>query len=228
MKRSEVNGLIKDAEAFFAEHRFLLPPFARWTPADWGERGPEADEIREKQLGWDLTDFGSGDFHKVGLLLVTIRNGDSRDPDADKNYAEKIMIVREGQVTPWHFHWSKAEDIINRGGGNLVIELAQATEDEAGLSDRDVEVSCDGVVRRVPSGGRIVLTPGESITLLPRVFHTFYGEPGTASVLVGEVSRTNDDKTDNRFLEPIGRFPDIEEDEAPYLLLCHEYPPAGA
>ena len=228
MKRSEINALIRNAEVFFAEHRFLLPPFARWTPEEWMERGPEADELRERRLGWDLTDFGSGDFQRVGLLLVTIRNGDSRSPHAGKNYAEKIMIVREGQVTPWHFHWSKSEDIINRGGGNLVVELAQATEDETGLSDQDVEVSCDGVVRRVPSRGRIVLTPGESITLLPRLFHTFYGEPGTAPVLVGEVSRTNDDETDNRFLEPVGRFPDIEEDEAPYRLLCHEYPPAGA
>ena len=32
--------------------------------------------------------------------------------------------------------------------------------------------------------------------------------------------------TDNRFLNPLGRFPTIEEDEAPYRLLCNEYPPA--
>ena len=146
MKRSEINTLIQEAEAFFAEHRFVLPPFAQWTPEDWQGQGPEADEIREKQLGWDLTDFGSGDFERVGLLLVTIRNGDAAGPRAMRSYAEKIMIVREGQVTPWHFHWSKAEDIINRGGGNLVVELARATEDETGLADGDVEVSCDGVV----------------------------------------------------------------------------------
>lgn len=224
MRRSQINALIKDAEAFFAEHRFALPPFARWTPEEWQEKGSEADEVRQKQLGWDLTDFGSGDFDKIGLLLVTIRNGDAESPGATRNYAEKIMIVRENQVTPWHFHWSKAEDIINRGGGNLVVELARATDDEGGLADRDVEVSCDGVVRRVPARGRIVLEPGESITLLPRVYHTFRGQAGRGRVLVGEVSRTNDDSADNRFLEPRGRFPAIEEDATPYRLLCNEYP----
>jgi D-lyxose ketol-isomerase len=43
-------------------------------------------------------------------------------------------------------------------------------------------------------------------------------------VLLGEVSQCNDDKTDNRFHDNIGRFPDIEEDEPPYRLLCGEYP----
>ena len=32
--------------------------------------------------------------------------------------------------------------------------------------------------------------------------------------------------TDNRFNPPVGRFPKIEEDEAPYRLLCNEYPKA--
>lgn len=52
----------------------------------------------------------------------------------------------------------------------------------------------------------------------------FYGRGGT--VLAGEVSRVNDDTNDNRFLEPLPRFPAIEEDEAPLHLLCTEYPPA--
>jgi D-lyxose ketol-isomerase len=225
MTRSHINALIRDAEAFFADHRFPLPPFARWTPEEWRERGPEADEVREKRLGWDLTDFGSGDFARTGLLLVTLRNGEATSPNAARNYAEKIMIVSENQVTPWHFHWSKAEDIINRGGGELVIEVARATDDDAGLSDREVVISCDGVARTLPPRGRIVLKPGESVTLLPRIYHTFYGAPGRGRVLVGEVSRTNDDDTDNRFLEPLGRFPEIEEDEAAYRLLCNEYPP---
>ena len=42
----------------------------------------------------------------------------------------------------------------------------------------------------------------------------------------GEVSMCNDDNCDNRFYEPLGRFPTIEEDEPPYRLLCNEYPPA--
>ena len=45
-------------------------------------------------------------------------------------------------------------------------------------------------------------------------------------VLIGEVSMCNDDDTDNHFLSVPGRFPAIEEDEAPYRLLCKEYPHA--
>lgn len=225
MKRSEINGLIREAEDFFAGHRFALPPFARWTPDEWRSMGPEADEIRARRLGWDLTDFGSGDFASVGLLLFTLRNGDAKDPAA-KRYAEKAMIVREGQVTPWHFHWSKAEDIIVRAGGRLVVELANATDDESALAGTGVVVSTDGVERRVPPRGKVVLSPGESITLTSRLYHNFYGGKGSGAVLVGEVSSVNDDATDNRFLEPVGRFPEIEEDEAPRRLLCTEYPPA--
>lgn len=227
MKRSEINARIRDAERFFAEHRFHLPPFASWTPERWQETGREADEIRTKALGWDLTDFGRGDFSRIGLLLFTLRNGNLNDPDDTKTYAEKVMIVAPEQLTPWHFHWSKTEDIINRGGGNLVIELAWASEDESRLSDRPVEVSLDGVVRAVAAGGSVVLEPGQSVALLPRLYHNFYGQPGHGRVLVGEVSRTNDDSSDNRFLEPVGRFPDIEPDEPPYRLLCTEYPPAA-
>ena len=119
MKRSEINALIREAETFFDQHHFRLPPFARWTAEEWHEKGHEADEIRRRALGWDITDFGSGDFEREGLLLCTLRNGDLNDPDELKCYAEKVMIVRENQITPWHFHWNKIEDIINRGGGNL-------------------------------------------------------------------------------------------------------------
>ncbi len=228
MKRSEINRHLSIAEAFFAEMGFRLPPFALWTPEDWRSMGPEADEIRERGLGWDVTDLGKARFDRQGLVLFTLRNGDIRRPGDAKCYAEKVMMVGEGQVTPWHFHWRKAEDIINRGGGELVVELAWATPEEAGLSDDEVTVSCDGVVRRVLARGRVALSPGESITLPPRLYHQFYGRPGGGPVLAGEVSRTNDDHRDNRFLEPLGRFPEIVEDEPPYRLLCHEYPPAGA
>ena len=227
MKRSRINALIRVAEAFFVKHRFRLPPFGHWTPDQWSSKGHSADEIRKNCLGWDLTDFGRGSFESLGLLLFTSRNGDSGDHHDSKCYAEKIMIVRERQVTPWHFHWMKVEDIINRGGGNLVVELAWATPDENGLDDREVEVSCDGVVRTVPARGKVALRSGESITLPPKLYHQFYGEEGKGTVLVGEVSKTNDDNTDNRFLDDMGRFPQIEEDEAPYRLLCTEYPPAG-
>jgi D-lyxose ketol-isomerase len=222
MKRSEINALIRDADVFFKQRGFRLPPFAYWTPADWANKGAEAREVVDKQLGWDITDFGSGDYEKVGLFLFTIRNGSLEDlkRGGGKVYAEKLMIVGVGQVTPCHFHWTKVEDIINRGGGRLVIELHNATADEK-RADTEVSVSTDGVARTVKAGGRIVLEPGESITLPTRLYHAFWGEG--RRVLVGEGSAVNDDNSDNRFLTPCGRFPAIEEDAAPLYPLCSEY-----
>ena len=221
MKRSEINALLKEAATFTKEQGFHLPPFAFWSPAEWRTKGPEADEIRDCMLGWDVTDFGLGDFHRIGLTLFTIRNGHPTDERYFKPYAEKIMISEEKQATPMHFHWSKAEDIINRGGGDLVVQLYNAAPDE-GLADTDVTVSIDGVRRTVKAGDCVTLTAGESICLPRRIYHKFWAEKGKA--LLGEVSRVNDDKTDNRFHAPMGRFPKIEEDEAPLYLLCSEYP----
>ena len=69
----------------------------------------------------------------------------------------------------------------------------------------------------------MILTPGESITLYQGLYHKFYGESGKGTVLVGEVSAVNDDRTDNRFHDDVGRFPDIEEDERPEHLLTMDY-----
>ena len=67
------------------------------------------------------------------------------------------------------------------------------------------------------------LEPGQSITLTPGLYHRFWGEEGSGTVIVGEVSMCNDDANDNRFYDKVGRFPEIEEDEAPLHLLCNEY-----
>jgi hypothetical protein len=229
MKRSEINRLLREALRFCEQQNFHLPQWARWSPDAWSRVGPEADEIRRRLLGWDVTDFGRGDFERFGLVLFTIRNGEPSDgPDAlVKDYCEKLLIVAEGQVTPTHFHWSKMEDIINRSGGRLVLQLWQADRTSEALDERSpVRVSIDGIEREVPPGGEVVLDPGESITLAPYMYHNFYAEPGSGKVLAGEVSRVNDDANDNRFVEPLGRFPQIEEDEPAELLLCNEYPPS--
>ena len=225
MKRSEINILIRENELFIQEMGFHLPPFADFTPEAWKEKGHEYDEIRQRMLGWDVTDYGRGDFRKIGLFLFTIRNGKFGDPDCPKTYAEKLLISEEDQYSPMHFHFSKTEDIINRGGGNLVIELYNSDENE-GLSDTPVTVSTDGRVRVLPAGTKLVLKPGESITLTPRLYHAFWAEKGSGKVLIGEGSKVNDDNCDNRFYEDMGRFPKIEEDELPYRLLCNEYPAA--
>jgi len=221
MTRSQINSLMREASGFFARMSFRLPPWAAWGPGQWKGMGERAREIVENMLGWDLTDFGGGRFQQKGLLLFTIRNGNLKAGAGGKPYAEKIMIVGENQETPMHFHWKKMEDIINRGGGNLVIELHGSTPEE-GLSREPIGVSIDGISHRLEAGARVVLTPGESICLLPRLYHRFHGQGGR--VLVGEVSSVNDDTTDNRFYEPQGRFPEIEEDEEPLHLLVTDYP----
>lgn len=221
MKRSEVNDIISSAKEFFSGQKFMLPEWAHWPPEKWlGKRGI-CNEIAENKLGWDITDFGSGDFYGVGLTLFTIRNGNWNRKD--KSYCEKIMISEEEQVTPMHFHWSKSEDIINRGGGNLVMELYQATGEDH-LSDSRVTVSIDGILTGVTAGEQLVLKPGQSICLTPRLYHRFYAQKGHGKVLIGEVSMVNDDVSDNRFYEKVGRFPDIDEDTAPVHLLVNDYP----
>jgi D-lyxose ketol-isomerase len=221
MKRSEINQLIQSSIGFFNLMNFKLPPWAYWKPVDWKGKYETCSEIADNMLGWDLTDFGSDDFHRRGLILFTIRNGNFKKDK--KPYAEKIMIVEEMQETPTHFHWSKMEDIINRGGGNLVIELWNSTTTEE-LSNEPFTVKTDGVLRTLLPGDKIILTPGESICLTQGLYHRFYGEPGKGKVLVGEVSAVNDDNTDNRFYTPVGRFPEIEEDETPLHLLVSDYP----
>ena len=225
MKRSEINALLTQAKELLDAMRVALPPFAYWSPEDWRAKDSRYDEIREAMLGWDVTDYGKDSFQTLGLLLFTLRNGRMNAPASGKTYAEKLLIVREEQITPCHFHWSKMEDIINRGGGNLMIRLHESTPEEE-LSDQPVRVSMDGYNTMASAGAVLRLKPGQSITLYTGQYHSFWGEVGHGTVLVGEVSQVNDDKTDNRFYESMGRFPDIEEDEAPLHLLCQEYPPA--
>jgi len=221
MKRSEINQIMKDAKAFMAEKQFILPPWAYWSPDDWKKNKKGAEEIINNMLGWDITDFGSGDFYSRGLFLFTIRNGNVKTDQ--KPYAEKIMIVEEMQETPMHYHWHKMEDIINRGGGNLVIELFNSKGNNL-CFDTPVVLKTDGILRTIEPGGKVILTPGESICLEQGIYHRFYGESGKGKVLVGEVSAVNDDNTDNCFSEPVGRFPEIEEDELPLHLLASDYP----
>ena len=223
MKRSQINGIIADAAEFIVKMNFRLPPFAFWSTAEWATKGHEYDEVRDNMLGWDITDFGSLDFNKAGLLLFTLRNGNLADVRYQKTYAEKVMVVEEEQVTPFHFHRQKMEDIINRGGGDLMIQLYNSTA--AGeFANIPVTTHMDGRIQAVDAGTVVTLKPGESISLPPGQYHQFWGKCGSGRVLVGEVSMVNDDRVDNRFHDPVGRFPKIEEDAEPLYLLCNEYP----
>ncbi len=223
MKRSAINDAIRFAEDMLARHSFALPPFARWTPQDWRARFGDASEIVRARLGWDITDYGQGDFAKIGLTLFSIRNGDAAALKKGHGmlYAEKALIVLKDQVCPSHFHLSKTEDIINRGGGRLVLELVNTHPDHSPDETSDVRVMTDGLMRTLPPRGKLSLGVGESVTLVPGLAHAFWAED--ADVFVGEVSTVNDDETDNVFLDRVGRFPTIEEDVAPHRLIVGDY-----
>ena len=189
-----------------------------WSPAEWATKGEECEEIRRNQLGWDVTDFATGKFEEIGLTLVTIRNGNVKYDK--KTYCEKIMFVRENQVTPTHFHWKKMEDIIHRGGGTFCVRLWKADENEQ-PTDAPCSVQIDGVTTVIPAGEVLRLYPGQSISFEPYMYHEFWSEGGHS--MIGEVSTVNDDENDNRFLQSPGRYPSIEEDEPAQYLLCNEY-----
>ena len=227
MKRSEINAALREMEAMLREYRFALPDFCHFTPEEWNGKGHEYDEVRDNALGWDITDYGLGRFDEVGFSLITLRNGNHAMPERyPKTYAEKLLYIKEGQYSPMHFHWSKMEDIINRGGGNVLIRVYNALPDEEIDRESPVTVHLAGCERIVPAGTQVRLTPGQSISITPYLYHDFEVEKGSGPVLLGEVSQCNDDLNDNRFNPPVGRFPAIEEDEPPYRLLCTEYPPA--
>ena len=183
MKRSQINKEIRIAGEFLKARGFYLPPFASWSPEDWQKAGPEYDRVRTNKLGWDVSDFGGGDFDRFGAVLFTIRNGNHRAPKLGTPYAEKIIILKPGQRLPLHFHWSKTEDIINRGGGGLMFDLFAAHADDS--VDRGASVSFyrDGREVTVAPGELVTLQPGESMTITPRLFHKFWADSKGSTIL---------------------------------------------
>ncbi|RVT84038.1 D-lyxose/D-mannose family sugar isomerase [Rhodobacteraceae bacterium CCMM004] len=222
MKRSRINEIMAAADEMIRRHGFTLPPFAYWSPEAFRARD-DAARIVEARMGWDITDYGEGRFDEMGLFLFTLRNGRLRDLERGRGmvYAEKLLISRQDQLSPMHTHVIKSEDIINRGGATMVIELYGSDDDGNFAEDRGGRVLSDGIARDYGPGEKLRFAPGESITLMPGDWHAFWGEGG--DVLIGEVSTVNDDVTDNIFREPIGRFAEIEEDEAPTHLLVSDY-----
>ena len=93
MKRSEINRLQLRALALFAEHRFSLPLFARWAEADWRGRPAAAHYCALHQMGWDLTDFGSGRFEQRGLVILCVRNGLQGVAEQEKKNNSQKQII---------------------------------------------------------------------------------------------------------------------------------------
>ncbi len=223
MRRSAIEAAVAAARDAFAAAGCRLPPFADWGFAAW--RAQADSHAATARLGWDVTDYGRGDFASCGLTLFTLRNGRLADLQAGRGfcYAEKLLHVGDGQLAPMHRHLCKTEDIIVRGAGTLALELRP---DAGGRPDRSrgARVLCDGLWRETGADGMLRLGPGESVTLTPDVWHAFWGEGG--AVVVGEISSVNDDVTDNVFEDAIPRFPAIEEDApARTPLVCERAAP---
>ena len=106
MKRSEINQAINTAMERMQEYKIMLPCFGYWKVGDWKAKREFTGRIRERMLGWDATDFGSGDFTKCGATLFTVRNGDKNDTDLKMPYAEKYIILSDKteQEIPLHYH----------------------------------------------------------------------------------------------------------------------------
>lgn len=220
MKRSEINKALRHVEAMLDSIAFRLPEFGSWEPEEWKIRGNETAVIRQTMLGWDITDFGTGNFPAIGAVLFTLRNGVAGKPDIGSPYAEKLICLCRNQRLPLHCHLVKTEDIITRSG-LMWMELYNSKPDGSVDRESPVKVYCDGLLKTYAAGERFEVKPGNSVTLRSGLYHVF-GAAGTDTV-AGEVSSVNDDKTDNYFAEPTSRFANIEEDEKPVRLLCNEY-----
>ena len=222
MKRSEINAEFTWAKALLAKNNIRLPDRAYWTMDEWKANKSLIDVIAKTTVGWDITDYGTGKYLEIGAVLYTLRNGKQDDPNVGVPYCEKYILMRDGQRLPKHYHVFKTEDIINRAGGVLEVMLWNTDKDGKEL-DTDVTVYMDGIRRTFKAGEKIRVTQGNSITLTPHIAHIFGPEPGSGDIVVGEVSKVNDDTTDNYFMEPTSFFAKIEEDVPAEHPLTNEY-----
>ena len=180
MKRSEINAAYREALAVFQRTGCSLPPRPRW----------------------DITDCGSGDFNRCGLVLVNLAD--------EPEYSEKLIYLRPGQAIPAHTHRKKKEDIICRRG-ELMMEL-WAGSPAGDQRETPVRLKRSGEWTTVTPGRAFALGPGERVTVTPGLYHRFWAsQPDT---IIGEVATANDDANDNFFSDPaVLRFSRIEEDE---------------
>ena len=213
MKRSFIDARIDAMAALCERHGVRLPPFARWNEDDYRVDPGAARRIAQTGLGWNIVEFSPGGFAREGLAVFTLRMGDWRHLANGRGrlYGEKALMAEDGQRTPHHYHIVKTEDIVNRGGARFVVELFKVDRAGAPLKER-LRVLKDVETLDLEPGARVVLEPGESLTLEPFVAHAFWAEGG--AVLAGEVSLVNDDTSDNYFLPALPPEAPIEEDAA--------------
>ena len=104
MKRSEINNIILEANEMIKSFGHHLPDFAYWSVEKFREKQEDAKEIIRAGCGWDITDYGRGNFQTTGLFLFTLRNGKIADLASGKGmcYAEKLLI------SSFNHHWLQA------------------------------------------------------------------------------------------------------------------------
>jgi D-lyxose ketol-isomerase len=159
---------------------------------------------------WDVTDFGLGDWRRFGLVLVNL----AEEPE----YCEKLMYAQKSMTTPAHAHKKKKEDIICRWG-KLAVKVWAG--EPARSANQSFRLPVNHEDQEVSSGSVVQLEAGSRVTLIPGVYHEFY--PVSEECIISEVSTANDDLHDNFFVNPnVGRYPDIEEDEAATMRLISE------
>ncbi|PYE85656.1 D-lyxose/D-mannose family sugar isomerase [Pseudoroseicyclus aestuarii] len=221
MRRSRINTVMAEAAEVVRSQGLHLPPWAWWSPAEFMARRDSARGVIEAGCGWEVTDYGTGDFDRSGLVLFTLRNVTPADRAQGTGYAERLLVSRQDQLSPMRSHTHGAGDIINRGGAALVVEL-YGSDDRGGFAKgRGGRVLRDGIACDFAPGDRIRLQPGESLTLRPGDWHAFWGEGG--SVLIGTVSTAGDTAGDTLFRDEIGPFGPVEEDASPEHLLVSDY-----
>ncbi len=236
IKRSVVNENIRKVREYMRMRGIPLPPFADYTVEDWKNIEDDEVEIIENMLGWDVTDFGMGNFDEYGLVLFILRNGNVKKADLyPKTYCEKFFLLKAGQKIPSEYHWYRTEDIINRGTGVFEVTLYNAAKEDFedhealgrgvnGIYDTsDVEVVMDGKKIRVPAGGKLRVHPGQSITFTPGMYHQLEALPEYGDCLMFEVSAASDDSIDNRSHAAGKRYPGIEDDVEPEYLTSSDY-----
>lgn len=225
MKRSEINYAIAHAKEVLEQNHIRLPFFGYWTMEDWKAHREEIHSIVEVMQGWDVSDFGSEDFYRIGAVLFTLRNGKLGDSSVGTPYAEKLMVLTDEkeQEIPLHCHLTKTEDIILRSTGIMSIQLFASKPDHTLDPAGDVVVYTDGIRRVLPGGTTLDITQGNSITLTPGLYHRFYAKKGCGDIVAGEVSSINDDHTDNLFFQPSQRFIGVIEDEPILHPLANDY-----
>lgn len=216
MKRSKINNIIKEAIVYLNTQKFYLPEWAYWTFDEWKKHALQCKNIFNANLGWDVFS-GADDFYKIGAVLFTIRNGESVE---QRPYCEKIIVLEEGQELPYHYHKDKTEDIICRSEGDLGFQISMA-DSQGKLKEDSIEIEVDGIYKTLGFQEELILRKGQSLTLYPLMYHRFYAKKN--KILVGEVSKINDDNSDNFFLDDIKRFPVVEEDEDIVYPLVNDY-----